>query len=132
MLFLYLIIFKRNQLKQLNLKMLLSGAFIGVWLFLGYATQTIGLLYTTTSKAGFITGLSVVLVPLFSMLLLKQFPTRNAVVGVLTATIGLFLLTMTDVSSLNMEMDLCLSAQSPLLYILFLQVNTQVNTRHYY
>ncbi|MEH7483099.1 DMT family transporter, partial [Neobacillus drentensis] len=83
------------------LKLLLSGVFIGFWLFLGYATQTIGLLYTTSSKAGFITGLNVVLVPIFSMMLLKQFPNRNAVLGVLTATIGLFLLTMTDVTSLN-------------------------------
>lgn len=96
-----LLIFEKKQLKQLNLKLLLSGVFIGFWLFLGYATQTIGLLYTTSSKAGFITGLNVVLVPIFSMMLLKQFPNRNAVLGVLTATIGLFLLTMTDVTSLN-------------------------------
>jgi drug/metabolite transporter (DMT)-like permease len=96
-----LIIFKRDQLKQLDVKLLLSGVFIGFWLFLGYATQTIGLLYTTSSKAGFITGLNVVLVPLFSMMLLKQFPSKNAVFGVLTATIGLFLLTMTDVTSMN-------------------------------
>ncbi|MFP5107837.1 DMT family transporter [Neobacillus sp. C211] len=96
-----LVIFEKKQLKQLNLKLLLSGVFIGFWLFLGYATQTIGLLYTTSSKAGFITGLNVVLVPIFSMMLLKQFPNRNAVLGVLIATIGLFLLTMTDVTSLN-------------------------------
>jgi drug/metabolite transporter (DMT)-like permease len=96
-----LLIFKKEQVKQLDVKLLLSGVFIGFWLFLGYATQTIGLLYTTSSKAGFITGLSVVLVPLFSIMLLKQFPSKNAVFGVLTATIGLFLLTMTDVTSMN-------------------------------
>ncbi|MEH7305049.1 DMT family transporter [Neobacillus drentensis] len=96
-----LVIVDKEQLKKLNAKLLLSGVFIGFWLFLGYATQTIGLLYTTSSKAGFITGLNVVLVPLFSMMLLKQLPTRNAVLGVLTATIGLFLLTMTDVTALN-------------------------------
>lgn len=101
MLLLWLFIFERKQLVFFNLKMLFSGVFIGFWLFLGYATQTIGLLYTTTSKAGFITGLSVIFVPLFSMFLLKQFPSRNAVIGVSIATIGLFLLTMTDVSSLN-------------------------------
>lgn len=101
LLILCLIIFENKQLKQLNLKLIFSGVFLGFWLFLGYATQTIGLLYTTTSKAGFITGLSVVLVPLFSLLLLKQYPSRNALFGVLTATIGLFLLTMTDVTSLN-------------------------------
>ncbi|WHY75814.1 DMT family transporter [Neobacillus sp. WH10] len=101
LLILCLMVFGKKQLKQMNIKLIGSGMFIGFWLFLGYATQTIGLLYTTTSKAGFITGLSVVLVPLFSMILLKQFPSTNGIFGVLTATIGLFLLTMTDVSSLN-------------------------------
>ncbi|WP_026573208.1 DMT family transporter [Bacillus sp. UNC438CL73TsuS30] len=101
LLFICLILFDKKQLKLLNGKMLLSGVFIGFWLFLGYATQTIGLLYTTSSKAGFITGLSVVLVPLFSIFLAKQYPSRNAIFGVCTATIGLFFLTMTDVTGLN-------------------------------
>ncbi|WP_066061196.1 DMT family transporter [Neobacillus soli] len=101
LLILCLILFEKKQLKQLDVKIILSGSFLGFWLFLGYATQTIGLLTTTSSKAGFITGLNVVLVPLFSMILLKLFPSRNALFGVLTATIGLFLLTMTDVISLN-------------------------------
>ncbi|CAH2715568.1 hypothetical protein BACCIP111895_02752 [Neobacillus rhizosphaerae] len=96
-----LLIFERRQLKQLNFKIIASGIFIGFWLFLGYVTQTMGLLYTTTSKAGFITGLNVVLVPLFSMFLLKQYPSKNAILGVLIATFGLFLLTMTDAATLN-------------------------------
>src|SRR3954463_14530814 len=102
LLFFCLLFFDFKQIKQLNLKLLGSGVFIGFWLFLGYVTQTIGLLYTTTSKAGFITGLSVVLVPLFSMFLLKHYPSKNAVFGIITATLGLFFLTLTDVSGLNM------------------------------
>jgi drug/metabolite transporter (DMT)-like permease len=100
-LFLCLVIFQRQQLKFLNKKILFSGILLGFWLFLGYATQTLGLLYTTSSKAGFITGLSVVLVPLFSFLLLKQKPSMAAVIGVSIATVGLFLLTMTDIAALN-------------------------------
>ncbi|WP_462411973.1 DMT family transporter [Neobacillus sp. Marseille-QA0830] len=96
-----LLLFEKKQLKLLNKKIIGTGMFIGFWLFLGYVTQTIGLLYTSTSKAGFITGLSVVFVPLVSMFLLKQIPGKNAVFGVLTATVGLFLLTMTDVSALT-------------------------------
>ncbi|MFP7297913.1 DMT family transporter [Neobacillus niacini] len=120
LLILWLVIFERKQLAYLNLRMAASGVFIGFWLFLGYATQTIGLLYTTTSKAGFITGLSVVFVPLFSMFLLRQFPSRNAVAGVLVATIGLFLLTMTDVSSLNIGDGLVfICAISFALHIIF-------------
>jgi drug/metabolite transporter (DMT)-like permease len=120
LLLLWLLIFERKQLKHFDRKLLFSGGFIGFWLFLGYASQTMGLLYTTTSKAGFITGLSVVFVPLFSMFLLKQYPSRNAVIGVLTATVGLFLLTMTDVTSLNIGDGLVfICAISFALHIIF-------------
>lgn len=100
-LFLSLLVFQKQQLQFLSKKVLLSGVLLGFWLFLGYATQTLGLLFTTSSKAGFITGLSVVLVPLFSFLLLKQKPSIPAIIGVSVATIGLFLLTMTDIAALN-------------------------------
>ncbi|MCD4839098.1 MULTISPECIES: DMT family transporter [Neobacillus] len=96
-----LLIFDKKALKQFDFKIIITGIFIGFWLFLGYVTQTIGLQYTTSSKAGFITGLSVVLVPLFSMILLKQIPSKNAIFGVLTATVGLFFLTMIDVTAIN-------------------------------
>ena len=97
----WLLIFQRKQLKECNRKLIFSGIFIGFWLFVGYATQTAGLLFTTSSKAGFITGLSVVLVPVFSLLLLKQKPSKNAILGILVATGGLYLLTMTDTISLT-------------------------------
>jgi drug/metabolite transporter (DMT)-like permease len=97
----WLILFERSQIKLCSWKLIFSGMFMGIWLFIGYAAQTIGLLYTTSSKAGFITGLCVVLVPLFSIFLLKQRPGINAIMGVITATLGLYLLTMTDTSSLN-------------------------------
>lgn len=100
-LFLSLLLFQRKQLQFLSKKIVISGFLLGFWLFLGYATQTLGLLYTTSSKAGFITGLSVVLVPFFSFLLLKQKPSFPAIIGVSIATIGLFLLTMTDIAALN-------------------------------
>jgi drug/metabolite transporter (DMT)-like permease len=77
-----------------------AGLKIGIWLFLGYAFQTVGLLTTTPSKAGFITGLSVVLVPLFSVLLLKKPFAMQTGAGVVFATIGLFLLTTGDNSAL--------------------------------
>lgn len=100
-LFLLLFFFYRDQIRALNPRMVFSGVILGVWLFCGYAFQTVGLLYTTSSKAGFITGLSVVLVPLFAMLLLKQRPKWPAICGVVAATIGLYLLTAGDTLSLN-------------------------------
>jgi drug/metabolite transporter (DMT)-like permease len=78
-----------------------AGFHIGVWLFLGYGLQTIGLNYTTPAKTGFITGLSVVMVPVFSLLLLKHRLSRNTIIGVSAATIGLYLMTFADRSNLN-------------------------------
>ncbi|WP_199426620.1 DMT family transporter [Thermaerobacillus caldiproteolyticus] len=93
-LLLWLLLCYRSLLTQWSSSLLRAGGWMGLWLFSGYAFQTIGLLYTTSSKTAFITGLSVVLVPLFSFLFLKQKPTANAVFGALIATAGLYFLTM--------------------------------------
>ncbi|WP_078546236.1 DMT family transporter [Litchfieldia alkalitelluris] len=97
----WLLLFYRTQFRAINKKQLLSGAIMGLWLFGGYALQTFGLLYTTSSKAGFITGLSVVLVPLFAMFILKQKPKPNAILGVIVATVGLYFLTIGDSFGVN-------------------------------
>jgi drug/metabolite transporter (DMT)-like permease len=98
---LWLTVFEKEQLKKLDKKLMISGMMLGFLLFIGYAFQTLGLLYTTSSKAGFITGLSVVLVPLLMIGILKLRPGMNSITGVAAATLGLYLLTMSDVSSLN-------------------------------
>ena len=67
------------------------GTLLGVLLFVGFATQTFGLRYTTPSRAGFITGLNVVLVPLLG-LLFGQRPAQRALVGVALAVVGLGIL----------------------------------------
>lgn len=64
---------KRRSLSRSGTRaLLLHGTLLGLFLFGGYAFQTIGLVYTTTTNAGFITGLSVVLVPFISLWLAKQ------------------------------------------------------------
>lgn len=101
LLFIWFIFFNRDQINKINKKLFISGLFIGGSLFLGYALQTMGLLYTTSSKAGFITGLSVVLVPLLGFFILKQKPRAIAITGSIVAVIGLFLLTVGDSFTLN-------------------------------
>ncbi|MBM6619318.1 DMT family transporter [Bacillus suaedaesalsae] len=101
LLLIWFILFNRDQVKKINKKLFISGLFIAACLFSGYALQTMGLLYTTSSKAGFITGLSVVLVPLLGFFILKQKPRAIAVIGSLVAVAGLFLLSFGDSFLLN-------------------------------
>lgn len=71
-----------------------AGALVGVFLFAGYAFQTVGMTYTSSSKAGFITGLCVVLVPVLSVIWLRNKPAPGAWLGVGTATVGLGVLSL--------------------------------------
>jgi drug/metabolite transporter (DMT)-like permease len=66
----------------------LAGALIGS----GFALQTAGLARTTVSSTGFVTGMYVVLTPLFAMLVFRTPIGRAALVGVALCTTGLALL----------------------------------------
>ncbi len=93
---------RRHDLRTLGLTgigprlgpQLLAGVWIGCFLFAGYSFQTAGLLFTTPAKAGFITGLSVVIVPLLGILILRERPTIAVISGITLATVGLGLLSL--------------------------------------
>ena len=76
----------------------LAGGVAGAILFIAAALQQVGLLYTTAAKAGFITGLYMILVP-FLGLFLRHVTGLNAWLGALLALVGLYLLSInTDFS----------------------------------
>ena len=77
---------------------ILSGAVVGLCLAAGYQFQTTGLARTTPSKSAFITGLVVVLVPLFSIVPAlrppgARSPRWNAFLGAALAFVGILFLT---------------------------------------
>ena len=69
-----------------------GGILAGLILAAASAFQQAGIAFTTAGKAGFITGLYVVLVPLFLALIWRQWPTTMAWAASLVATVGLCLL----------------------------------------
>ncbi len=75
--------------------MLGYGVVLGFVLFMGSSLQQIGIVYTTAGKAGFITGLYVVLVPLTG-LLWGQKAGWQRWVGVGLALTGLYFLSVTE------------------------------------
>jgi drug/metabolite transporter (DMT)-like permease len=73
-----------------------KGGLIGIFLFTAFLTQTWGLAFTSASRSGFLTGLSVILVPILSILILRQMPGRLPLMGAVLAFGGLYLLTGAD------------------------------------
>lgn len=76
-----------------------KGALIGVTLFLGYGFQTLGLLYTTATNSGFLTGLSVVLVPVLGAMLFRERTRGTVWLGAGISALGLGLIVFGDASS---------------------------------
>ena len=76
-----------------------AGVLLGVLLATGYALQTAGLQHTTVSSTGFITGLYVVLTPLFAMLLFRARIGLEVWGGVALAVAGLAMLSGVEAGS---------------------------------
>lgn len=86
------------------------GLMCGVALFTASASQQIGLKYTSAGKAGFITALYIVLVPVFSRIVFKNRTSLNTWIGVLFAGAGLYFLCVKEgfsVSGGDMWVILC-------------------------
>jgi len=73
-------------------KTMFAGFLVGIFLFFGMATQTVGLVYTTASKSGFITGLFIVFIPFVDYLFFKTKTSFFGILGVMTAAIGIYLI----------------------------------------
>jgi drug/metabolite transporter (DMT)-like permease len=87
------VIFYR-ELARLTAGAVRSGCLVGVFLFIGNELQTTGLKYTTASKSAFLTGVSVVLVPVLLAVFWKRGINRLTSIGVVLAFAGLYLLTV--------------------------------------
>lgn len=99
--FLGILAAKPHLLKRLNVNTVFKGGILGVWLFMGFAFLTVGLIYTSSTNAEFITGLNVVLVPFLSFFLTKIKMDRYLFAGMVTASMGLYFLTINDSIDLN-------------------------------
>jgi drug/metabolite transporter (DMT)-like permease len=78
-----------------------AGIIAGLWLFAGYAFQTKGLVTTTASNSGLVTGLYVVFTPLLAAAVRRHHPRPLVVTGALVAFCGLAVLTVSSAFSLR-------------------------------
>ena len=85
-----------KKLRNINKSLIKPALILSSLLFGVYAFQTVGIQYTTASKSSFFSGLAVLLVPIFSILYLKTKLELKTIISVITATLGLFLLSNTS------------------------------------
>jgi drug/metabolite transporter (DMT)-like permease len=90
-----------RRLRNLTRLELWGGALAGLLLFAASTFQQMGLQFTAAGKAAFITGLYVVLVPLFLALIWRQRPRWMVWVASLLATLGLFFLSAVERMALS-------------------------------
>jgi len=107
-LFPILLMYNRRKFKNESLlplssnKILLKGGIIaGIILFFGASFQQGGMVYTTAGKAGFITGLYIILVPILGIMF-KQKTSAAIWLGAVVALVGLYLLSVDE----NLSIDL--------------------------
>ena len=77
--------------KWLDPKLWKAGLPCGIALFIAAGLQQLGIVYTSAGKAGFITAMYIVLVPILGIFLRKK-PPFTAWISVALAVIGLYLL----------------------------------------
>lgn len=92
---------KKHSISTSSKGLMKAGLVSGIFLFFGISFQQVGLVYTTAGKAGFITGLYVVIVPFLNLFFKQDKTSFGTWAGAILASLGMFLLSVTQ----NMKME---------------------------
>jgi len=84
-----IVIHKKLDWKNTNLY---APLFLGVLLFMGFGTQTLGLKYTSATKSAFLTGAAVAIIPILQLFVEKKKPKTGSVIGVAVVLVGILFL----------------------------------------
>ncbi|MEI4770417.1 DMT family transporter [Psychrobacillus sp. FJAT-51614] len=87
--------------KKINKSSLIKGAVLGIFLYIAFALQTVGLQYTTPSKNAFLTAVNVVFVPFIGFLFYKRKIDMFEMIGAIMALIGVAVLSLKISTEIN-------------------------------
>lgn len=91
-----------KKLKFISKSALIKGAVLGIFLYIAFALQTVGLQYTTPSKNAFLTAVNVVIVPFIGLVLYRRKLDMFEVMGAFLAMIGVAILSLQWSTDINM------------------------------
>lgn len=117
-----MIVIRPQVLKLINKDLVLRAGTAGIFLGFGYIFQTLGLERTGAAITGFVTGLYIVLTPLFAWLFLKEKISRFVWICIAIATIGLGFLSIHGFSVGFGELLVFVSAIFYALHIISLSI----------
>lgn len=80
------------RIRKQSVKTIIRISILGFALWMAYATQTIGLNYTTPSKSAFITGLYIIFTPIIAHLISKEKIEKRLSLSIMLSLVGLFLI----------------------------------------
>jgi len=91
---LFMAILQARVIRRIETAEIFAGMRLAFFMFAGYCFQTAGLQYTTAANSGFVTGSSVVLVPLLLAVFWGRRLTKWIYWGAFAALVGLYFLTV--------------------------------------
>ena len=95
------IIFFKEIKNNITKEAVKAGSMIGVFLFIAFAFQTIGMSYTTASKNAFLTAINVVIVPFIGFVLYKRPLDKYGIISSIIAILGIGILSLEADFSIN-------------------------------
>ena len=90
-----------KRLKTIKKSTLIKGSILGVFLYIAFVLQTVGLQYTTPSKNAFLTAINVVIVPFIGFIIYKKKIDIFELGGAFMAMIGVAVLSLKFSSEIN-------------------------------
>ncbi|MCC9296651.1 DMT family transporter [Clostridium sp. WLY-B-L2] len=109
------VIFFKIMMK-ITLEDITRGFIIGIFLFLAYTAQTVGLNYTTASKQSFLTSVYVIILPFLYWAVFKTKPTHRAIISAIISLIGIGILSFKSNMQLNINIGDWLTLLSAVLF----------------
>jgi len=91
----------RKRIKYFRNEDVRNGIILGIFLFLGFVSQTIGLQHTTSANSAFITGTYLVLIPFVQIMVIKIKPKMENLIGVGIVMFGIYVLSDIKNADLN-------------------------------
>ncbi|WP_066307859.1 DMT family transporter [Bacillus sp. FJAT-29814] len=90
-----------KKFKLMKKSTIIKGSIIGIFLYLAFALQTVGLQYTTPSKNAFLTAVNVVIVPFIAFFIYKRKMDKFELFGAILAITGVGVISLKLTAEVN-------------------------------